>query len=594
MTALRRGLEQVALGADEDLRRDHQFLANRVDRRVGDLSEELLEVAVEELGLVRQHGRGRVVAHGAERLDAVPGHRSHQHLQLLGGVPEHPLMLDQPGGIAPWDVLRLWVGDVLQPHLVLVQPVAVGVRGCQVVLDLLVADDAPCAGVDEEHLARFEAALVGHLLWRHLEHAHLGGHHEQVVGGDVVAGRTQAVPVEHGADHDAVGEAHRRRAVPGLHQVGVVLVVRPLLVLHVLVTRPGFGDHHRHDVRQRPPGQEQELEAVVEHRRIAAIRMHDRQDLLDVAAEELGFEHVLLRAQPVDVAAQGVDLAVVHDVPVRMGEFPARESVGAEPRVDQRERRFQVWLGEIAEVALQLVGDEHPLVDQRLVRQAGDVEELAAFERAAVADFVLRALADDVEPALEGQVVHDARTPCDEDHPHLGFRPPGRLAERPIVDLDRPPPDDALPFGGDDLLEVDLDRAPVVDIRRQEDHPDTVVAGPRQAVAVAIRLPVQEGVRHLDQDPRAVSGVGLCPARAPVSQVGQDGQRVANDLVRPLPADIDHHPEAAGVVLEAGVGTGLACVAAPGVADGVQPSSVSWSSPFILGSKKNPPTGCKA
>ena len=259
------------------------------------------------------------------------------------------------------------------------------------------------------------------------------------------------------------------------------------------------------------------------------------------------------RAQPVDVAAQGVDLTVVDDIPVGMSQLPAREGVGAEPRMDQRQGRLQVRLGQVAKIAFQLVGDEHPFVDQRPVRQAGDVEELAAFERAAVADFVLRALADDVQLALESHVVGDGRIAGDEDHPHLGLGPSGRPAERSVVDLDRPPPDDALPFGGDDLLEVDLDRAPVVDVRRQEDHPDAVVAGPRQAVAVAVRLPAQEGVRHLDQDSRAVSGVGLGPARSPVSQVGEDGQRLANDLVRPLPADIHHQPEAAGVVLEAGI-----------------------------------------
>ena len=55
-------------------------------------------------------------------------------------------------------------------------------------------------------------------LGRDVEHADLGRHDDQVVLGDVVARRAQAVAVEHGADADAVGERDRRRAVPRLHQ----------------------------------------------------------------------------------------------------------------------------------------------------------------------------------------------------------------------------------------------------------------------------------------------------------------------------------------------------------------------------------------
>ena len=51
-------------------------------------------------------------------------------------------------------------------------------------------------------------------------------------------------------------------------------------------------------------------------------------------------EQRLARLHPVDVAAQRVDLAVVRDVAVRVGERPGREGVRAEPLVHQRERRL--------------------------------------------------------------------------------------------------------------------------------------------------------------------------------------------------------------------------------------------------------------
>ncbi len=68
---LRRRLEQVALGADRRVDRHDQLFADRIDRRVGHLREELLEVVVEQLRPVREHRERRVVAHRADRLVAV-------------------------------------------------------------------------------------------------------------------------------------------------------------------------------------------------------------------------------------------------------------------------------------------------------------------------------------------------------------------------------------------------------------------------------------------------------------------------------------------------------------------------------------------
>ena len=76
-------------------------------------------------------------------------------------------------------------------------------------------------------------------------------HDDEVVVGDDVARRPQAVAVERRADLAAVGERHRRRAVPGLHQRRVVLVERAPVLVHQRVAGPGLGDHQHHRVRER-------------------------------------------------------------------------------------------------------------------------------------------------------------------------------------------------------------------------------------------------------------------------------------------------------------------------------------------------------
>ena len=59
----RRLLEQVALAAHAADERHHDLFAQRIDGRVRHLGEVLLEVAKEQLRLVRQHREGNVDPH---------------------------------------------------------------------------------------------------------------------------------------------------------------------------------------------------------------------------------------------------------------------------------------------------------------------------------------------------------------------------------------------------------------------------------------------------------------------------------------------------------------------------------------------------
>ena len=93
VAVLRRLVQDVALGADVAGQRHDQLFADRIDGRVGDLGEELLEVVEQRLRLVGEAGQRRVGAHGADRLLAVRGHGREDHLQVLVGVAEGALAL---------------------------------------------------------------------------------------------------------------------------------------------------------------------------------------------------------------------------------------------------------------------------------------------------------------------------------------------------------------------------------------------------------------------------------------------------------------------------------------------------------------------
>ena len=157
-------------------------------------------------------------------------------------------------------------------------------------LDLLVLDDPPLDEVDEEDLARLQAPEALDVLRAHAEHPGLRAQDDVAVLGLHPAAGAQAVAIERGADDAAVGEGHRGRPVPRLHQARVEGVEALELVGEVVAILVGLRDHHHHRVRQRPPGEHEQLEHVVEGRGVRAAGAHDRQHLLQVDAEELGGE----------------------------------------------------------------------------------------------------------------------------------------------------------------------------------------------------------------------------------------------------------------------------------------------------------------
>ena len=163
-------------------------------------------------------------------------------------------------------------------------------------LDLLVRNDAPFRGIHQEHTARLEPPFELHLLGLDRKHAGLRGQDGGAVVRDPVARRAEAVAVQRGADHAAVGECDRGRPVPGLHQRGVVFVESPLLIGHRRIAAPSLGNQHGHRVRQAAARQGQQLHGVVDLGGVAAAGRADGENLLDVVAKQ--------RAKPGPIAAR--------------------------------------------------------------------------------------------------------------------------------------------------------------------------------------------------------------------------------------------------------------------------------------------------
>ena len=521
-------LEEVALRPDGKSERHDRRLPRRVDRGVGDLREELLEVVVEEAGTLGEDGQRLVIPHRAEGVLRIVHHRSEDESEVLRGIAEHPETRDPRGRIRRG---RRLPGEVFEVERPTGQPGPVGVRRRGALLDLLVLDDPSLLEVHEEHPPRLEPPLRPDPRGRHIEDADLAREHDPVVVRHPVAARPETVPVENRARPPAVAEEDGRGAVPRLHERGVVAVHRPPAPGHGLVVLPRLGDHHVDGVGEAPAGGCEQLEDVVEHPGVGGLGIDDGEELAEVRAVEIGLEERLPRAHPVHIPLEGVDLPIVAEEPHRLGARPAREGVRAEAGVDERDVAPEAGVPEIGVVARKLSGGELPLVDDRPRGEAaGGVER--RLREPEPADAVVRLLADQVEPALEGVALEAPGRP-DEDLLHDGLPLPCAGAEIPIVARHAAPPEEPLPLRGDGAFDHRLAAGPLRAVPGKEDHPDPVA--PRRGELESERPRrdlAEEGIGKTEEDARPVPGVRLGAARRAVRHPVEGFETVRHDRAR--------------------------------------------------------------
>ena len=109
---LRRLFHDIRFRADVGHQRHDQLLANRINRRVGDLREELLEILEQELGALGEHRQGGIGSHGGDRFFAGDHHRREHHLELLDGIAKRLLALADRRMVRLRDVQ--WFGQFIE------------------------------------------------------------------------------------------------------------------------------------------------------------------------------------------------------------------------------------------------------------------------------------------------------------------------------------------------------------------------------------------------------------------------------------------------------------------------------------------------
>eukprot|EP00123_Amoebidium_parasiticum_P018834 comp24298_c0_seq1/m.45560 comp24298_c0_seq1/g.45560 ORF comp24298_c0_seq1/g.45560 comp24298_c0_seq1/m.45560 type:complete len:1025 (+) comp24298_c0_seq1:2711-5785(+) len=279
------GGQDVECGANGAAQRHDDLLAEGIDGGVGDLGKKLLEVVVDQAGLLAQAGKGCIVTHRAQSLLGALHHGLDQHVDVLDGPAKglQAAVLEHAGAVLDQVVVCILLVQLGQQvrHAdgLSIKPLLEGLGGGHLVLELGIVHDKMLLRVHQQHAARLQAALCQHVLKGCVQHTDLGAHDHAVVIHDVVTGRAQTVTVENGTNVATIREGEERRPVPGLLHERGPLVEGTLVLWHVLVVLPGLRHHHHHDFGQGACAVHQlELEHVVKSSRVRTAGLNDGEE----------------------------------------------------------------------------------------------------------------------------------------------------------------------------------------------------------------------------------------------------------------------------------------------------------------------------
>ena len=388
-------------------------------------------------------------------------------------------------------------------------------------------------GVDGDHLAGTKSARLNDLRLVQLNQPDLGSHHDQSAAGHLIASGTQTVTV-HGRRGDlAVGEGHRRWAVPRLGQAGVVFVEPAKFRVHVVVLFPSLGNQHHHRVQHAPTRGHEQLERLVERLRVGTHRPQHRMQLRNGSAPHVRLQCRTTRPHPMLVAEERIDLAVMCDVAERLGNPPVGQRVGRVALMEQRQRRDGLGVCQIGIEAAQLRSHHQALVDDSRVGHRNDVRLAGRIVRIRFAQRTILRVGTATRQihAAPILVVRDSRWPCKQHL--LNAR---QLTERPATEHGRigrydTPSDDIQPGSLRSRFENESATLGRVLVHRQEDHGQAEIDIAEIRPSQTRQVVSQDRIGNADRDSSAIPRIRIGVDGATMGQADDASNGLLDEFV---------------------------------------------------------------
>src|SRR5580704_3491851 len=222
-----------------DLERHDVGFAERIDRRIGHLSETLLAVIPQWPPRGGDERGGSVVTHAPNRFFSLQAERLKEQAVLIFGPSK-----------SSSDALGMFGERTRKLHgrfdFARGSPVFAFSANRQELGNIVAAPDQPFRRINDDHFAGSQAHALVDAFVVETREANFGASDQQAIGRYRVAKRAQAVAVQFRADQSAVAENHSGGTVPGLLLASLRLQEEFQVQAEVGISFPGWRDKTQH------------------------------------------------------------------------------------------------------------------------------------------------------------------------------------------------------------------------------------------------------------------------------------------------------------------------------------------------------------
>ena len=229
-----------------------------------------------------------------------------------------------------------------------------------------------------------------------------------------------------------------------------------------------------------------------------------------------------------------------------MCQGPGGERVRTEARVHEGQRAREARILQVLVVRRHLMRKQQPLVDDGVRRQARDVEVVTTLN-GRFADGLFHPLANDIELAFKLPFIEHITG--DEHLPYKRLGAARYDTNRIALDRHVTPTDEPSALLADNSGKECLTLLSRIGRRGEKYHPDAILPGIGQRDSHIAGRTLEKLVRHLKQNPRAVSRArvtALCPS---MTQALKDLKPLLNNGMGFLALDVDDKTDPTGVFL---------------------------------------------
>ena len=309
---------------------------------------------------------------------------------------------------------------------------------------------------------------------------------------------------------------------------------------HVLIPAPRLRDAQHHCLWQFDAAVHEKFQCVVQHGRIRTVCLHDRIGSGDFLAQNRRSHRLLAGKHSVDVAANGVDLAVMKNDAVGMCPLPRGRGVGGKAGMHEREGRRKVRVLQIRIEFPQLPDQKQPLVYDRPAGHRYDV---------GAGDGMLILAPGQIQLPVKIQAARGLLRAADKALRDRGHAAPRFFAQNLRTDRHIPPEQQPQPLARQDHLQQ-LSAAHAFErILRKKDHGNAVIARFRECFSRLLRCFFKKSMWNLRHNADAITGGAVSVLAGAVLKFFDDLQRVIYCPMRSLSADIDNGADTAGIML---------------------------------------------